>query len=106
MVRKYECSPDLRADLPRMEDGNFPPELRLSECARYLAQRLGISFRNARQRLYNALSAGLIRVYGYHDTRNSRFVPAEATKPGGEWMIKTGAFIEYAEGKRHRRTHH
>jgi hypothetical protein len=94
--------PNAQADLPRGEDGQFPPELRLAECAEYLAQRLGIPYKNARQRLYNALVFGLIRTYQYHDVKNSRIVPAEAHKPAGTWLISTSAFIEYAAGKRHR----
>jgi hypothetical protein len=97
-------NPNPQATLPEFEtDGKtIRREYKIREVAKYLSNRIGISYPSARQRVYDALRDGRIRVE-VTVSKGGEIIDAEAHQVGREWLIKRSAVIEFVTGKRLRK---
>lgn len=96
--------PNPQATLPEFEtDGKtIRREYRIREVAKYLSNRIGIPYPSARQRLYDALRDGRLRV-SVTVSAGGVIMDAEARQVGREWLIQRTAVIEFVTGKRLRK---
>lgn len=93
--------PNPTATLPEFEtDGKtLRREYRVREVARYLSNRIGIPYSSARQRVYDALRDGRLRV-SVTVSAGGEIIDADAHQVGREWLIRRKAVIEFVTGKR------